>query len=76
MTRHRRRAPQGRDADRAFPAVRVEAPGRLRAGLTTRAMPLRIVVDVRRVRDFGIGTYIHGLLHALAAIDQSTSTSW
>jgi glycosyltransferase involved in cell wall biosynthesis len=34
-------------------------------------MSLRIVVDVRRVRDFGIGTYIHGLLHALAAIDQS-----
>src|ERR1039458_7437838 len=34
-------------------------------------MPLRIVVDVRRVRDFGIGTYIRGLLHALAAIDQS-----
>ena len=34
-------------------------------------MPLRIVVDVRRLRDFGIGTYIHGLLHALAAIDLS-----
>jgi glycosyltransferase involved in cell wall biosynthesis len=34
-------------------------------------MPLRIVADVRRVRDFGIGTYIHGLLHALAIIDQS-----
>lgn len=34
-------------------------------------MPLRIVVDVRRVRDFGIGTYIRSLLHALAAIDQS-----
>jgi glycosyltransferase involved in cell wall biosynthesis len=34
-------------------------------------MPLRIVADVRRVRDFGIGTYIRGLLHALAAIDQS-----
>lgn len=33
-------------------------------------MPLRIVVDVRRVRDFGIGTYIRGLLGALAAIDQ------
>ena len=33
--------------------------------------PLRIVVDVRRVRDFGIGTYIHGLLSALGAIDQS-----
>jgi glycosyltransferase involved in cell wall biosynthesis len=34
-------------------------------------MPLRIVCDVRRMRDFGIGTYIHGLLHALAAIDRS-----
>lgn len=34
-------------------------------------MPLRIVVDVRRVRDFGIGTYIRGLLHALGAIDRS-----
>ena len=34
-------------------------------------MLLRIVADVRRVRDFGIGTYIHGLLHALGAIDQS-----
>jgi glycosyltransferase involved in cell wall biosynthesis len=29
------------------------------------------VVDVRRLRDFGIGTYIRGLLHALGAIDQS-----
>jgi len=34
-------------------------------------MPLRVVMDVRRVRDFGIGTYIRGLLHALAAADQS-----
>ena len=34
-------------------------------------MSLRIVVDVRRVRDFGIGTYIRSLLHALGAIDQS-----
>ncbi|HXM40521.1 MAG TPA: glycosyltransferase family 1 protein [Bryobacteraceae bacterium] len=34
-------------------------------------MPLRIVFDARRVRDFGIGTYIHGLLHGLAAIDRS-----
>jgi len=34
-------------------------------------MPLRIVVDVRRVRDFGIGTYISGLLHGMAAIDRS-----
>jgi glycosyltransferase involved in cell wall biosynthesis len=34
-------------------------------------MPLRIVIDVRRVRDFGIGTYIGGLLRGLAAIDQT-----
>ncbi|MGC9947473.1 MAG: glycosyltransferase family 1 protein [Bryobacteraceae bacterium] len=33
--------------------------------------PLRIVMDVRRVRDFGIGTYIHGLLDAMAGIDQT-----
>jgi len=32
-------------------------------------MPLRIVIDARRARDFGIGTYIRGLLDALAAID-------
>jgi glycosyltransferase involved in cell wall biosynthesis len=34
-------------------------------------MPLRIVVDVRRVRDFGIGAYIRSLIQALAALDQS-----
>jgi glycosyltransferase involved in cell wall biosynthesis len=32
-------------------------------------MPLHIAIDVRRVRDFGIGTYIRSLVHALAAID-------
>ena len=36
-------------------------------------MPLRIVIDVRRVRDFGIGTYIHSLLHALGVIDPSNN---
>ncbi|HUO32387.1 MAG TPA: glycosyltransferase family 1 protein [Bryobacteraceae bacterium] len=35
-------------------------------------MPLRIVLDVRRARDFGVGTYIRGLLSALAAIDSSS----
>src|ERR1022692_4815689 len=39
-------------------------------------MPLRIVVDVRRVRDFGIGTYIRGLLHALGATDQSNESTF
>src|SRR5689334_10824083 len=34
-------------------------------------MPLRIVIDARRVRDFGIGTYIRSLVHALANIDQA-----
>lgn len=32
-------------------------------------MPLHIVIDARRVRDFGIGTYIRSLVHALGAID-------
>jgi glycosyltransferase involved in cell wall biosynthesis len=29
---------------------------------------LHIVIDARRIRDFGIGTYIRSLVHALAAI--------
>src|SRR5579875_2584087 len=33
-------------------------------------MPLHIVIDARRVRDFGIGTYIRSLVHALGAIDR------
>jgi glycosyltransferase involved in cell wall biosynthesis len=31
---------------------------------------IKIVIDVRRVRDFGIGTYIRNLVHALAALDK------
>jgi len=31
-------------------------------------MPLRIAFDARHVRDFGFGTYIRNLLHALASI--------
>src|ERR1041385_4857407 len=31
---------------------------------------LKIVIDVRRVRDFGIGTYIRNLVHALGALDK------
>lgn len=30
---------------------------------------LKIVIDVRRVRDFGVGTYIRNLIQALAATD-------
>jgi glycosyltransferase involved in cell wall biosynthesis len=32
-------------------------------------MSLQIVIDVRRINDFGIGTYIRNLLQALAAVD-------
>lgn len=35
-------------------------------------MPLRIVFDARRIRNFGIGTYIRNLIAGLAAIDSST----
>ena len=33
-------------------------------------MPLRIVLDARRVSDFGIGTYIRNLVRSLARLDQ------
>jgi len=32
-------------------------------------MPLHIAIDARRIRDFGIGTYIRSLVHALSKID-------
>lgn len=32
-------------------------------------MPLRIVIDARRIRDFGIGTYTRNLVRSLARID-------
>ena len=32
-------------------------------------MPLHIVIDARRIRDFGIGTYIRSLIFALGGID-------
>ena len=33
-------------------------------------MPLHIVIDARRIRDFGIGTHIRSLVHALSSIDR------
>jgi glycosyltransferase involved in cell wall biosynthesis len=33
-------------------------------------MPLRIVIDIRYVRDFGVGTYIRNLIRALAVVDR------
>ena len=33
--------------------------------------PLRIVLDARKVNDFGIGTYIRNLVAGLADIDQT-----
>src|SRR6476469_8710865 len=32
---------------------------------------LKIVIDVRRARDFGIGTYIRNLVHALSGVDHA-----
>jgi glycosyltransferase involved in cell wall biosynthesis len=32
-------------------------------------MPLRIIIDVRRIGDFGVGTYIRNLVHGLAGLD-------
>ena len=61
------RAAGGR-ADRALPALRLEARTRGRA-LRIARMALHIVIDARRIRDFGIGTYIRSLVHALGAID-------
>ncbi|MGE5486848.1 MAG: glycosyltransferase family 4 protein [bacterium] len=36
-------------------------------------MPLRIAFDARRIGDFGIGTYIRNLIHALAEIDHENN---
>lgn len=33
-------------------------------------MPLHIVIDVRHIRDFGIGTYIRNLIRSLARLDR------
>ena len=34
-------------------------------------MASHIVIDARRIRDFGIGTYIRSLIFALGGIDRS-----
>jgi glycosyltransferase involved in cell wall biosynthesis len=37
-----------------------------------RSHPLRVVIDVRRLGDFGIGTYIRNLVRAISEIDQES----
>ena len=37
--------------------------------------PLRIVIDVRHIKDFGIGTYIRNLVEALGELDHGESVS-
>ena len=34
-------------------------------------MPLRVVIDARRIRDFGVGTYIRNLVRSIGEIDLS-----
>lgn len=38
-------------------------------------MPLHIAIDARRIRDFGIGTYIRSLVHALGGVDRENQYS-
>ena len=38
-------------------------------------MPLHIAIDARRIRDFGIGTYIRSLAHALGEVDRVNRAS-
>ncbi len=41
------------------------------ASVTESFKPMRIAIDVRKLHDFGIGTYIRNLLRYLAQIDQA-----
>src|SRR6266852_6230741 len=41
------------------------------SSILTTSMALRIVLDTRRVADFGIGTYIRNLVRTLAKMDTS-----
>src|SRR5437879_3856465 len=42
----------------------------MEAGASSSVVPLRIVIDARRLKDFGIGTYIRNLVRSLAEIDR------
>src|SRR5205085_6859615 len=33
-------------------------------------MPVKVAIDTRRVNDFGVGTYIRNIVHALAQLDR------
>ncbi|MBV8206203.1 MAG: glycosyltransferase family 4 protein [Acidobacteria bacterium] len=35
-------------------------------------MPVKVALDIRRVNDFGVGTYIRNIVRGLAAVDSST----
>ena len=59
-----------------FPLYAWKLDGAWRALRAARPMPLHIVIDARRMRDFGIGTYIRSLVHALAPSTRATGTRW
>src|SRR5207249_4015527 len=56
----------GRRYDREVSAFQFEAAAFIARG---RRMSLHIVIDVRRIHDFGIGTYIRSLVQALGEVD-------
>ena len=62
--------PRGPRPDGPFSFVRLEAHAR-RVPIEA-PMPRHIVIDVRRLGDFGIGTYIRNLVQALARLDKES----
>ena len=52
----------------AAAAAKMRAP--LRGGSRVTARRKRVLLDARKARDFGIGTYIRGLLGGLAGLDR------
>src|SRR5262245_65227524 len=44
--------------------------GRVRRRVPATMSPMKVAVDARKIDDFGIGTYIQGLLAALPAVGQ------
>jgi glycosyltransferase involved in cell wall biosynthesis len=53
--------------------MRVESRGSLFPAPAARHMPMKIAINVCRIGDFGVGTYIRNLVRTLAARDRENS---